>query len=72
MMIIKKLDLDCFQVEIENKKSAFQIMLYSAFLVPVSMLPWASEMTGTLVYVVAVLISLIMYYPSIKLIFYFR
>jgi protoheme IX farnesyltransferase len=52
-----------------NQKSAFQIMLYSAFLVPVSMLPWAAEMTGTWSMFVAVLISLVMYYPSIKLYF---
>ena len=52
-----------------NQKSAFQIMLYSAFLVPVSMLPWASEMTGTWSMWSAVIISLIMYYPSVKLYF---
>ena len=52
-----------------NQKSAFQIMLYSAFLVPVSMLPWASEMTGTWSMWAAVVISLIMYYPSVKLYF---
>ena len=52
-----------------NKKSAFQIMLYSAFLIPVSMLPWASEMTGSWSMITAVLISLIMYYPSVKLYF---
>jgi protoheme IX farnesyltransferase len=52
-----------------NQKSAFQIMLYSAFLIPVSMLPWAAEMTGTWSMFAAVLISLVMYYPSIKLYF---
>jgi len=52
-----------------DKKSAFQIMLYSAFLIPVSMLPWAAEMTGFWSMLVAVFISLIMYYPSIKLYF---
>ena len=52
-----------------NQKSAFQIMLYSAFLVPVSMLPWASEMTGTWSMWSAVVISLIMYYPAVKLYF---
>ena len=52
-----------------DKKSAFQIMLYSAFLVPVSMLPWASEMTGFWSMWSAVLISLIMYYPAVKLYF---
>jgi protoheme IX farnesyltransferase len=52
-----------------DKKSAFQIMLYSAFLVPVSMLPWASEMTGVWSMWSAVFISLIMYYPAVKLYF---
>ena len=52
-----------------DKKSAFQIMLYSAFLVPVSMLPWASEMTGFWSMWSSVLISLIMYYPAVKLYF---
>ena len=52
-----------------DKKSAFQIMLYSAFLVPVSMLPWASEMTGFWSMWSAVFISLIMYYPAVKLYF---
>ena len=52
-----------------DKKSAFQIMLYSAFLVPVSMLPWASEMTGVWSMWLAVFISLIMYYPAVKLYF---
>ena len=52
-----------------DKKSAFQIMLYSAFLVPVSMLPWAAQMTGVWSMIIGVLISLVMYYPSVKLYF---
>ena len=52
-----------------DKKSAFQIMLYSAFLVPVCMLPWAAQMTGVWSMIIAVFISLIMYYPSVKLYF---
>jgi heme o synthase len=52
-----------------NKKSAFQIMLYSAFLAPVAMLPWAAEMTGTWSMVAGVLLSLFMYYPAVKLYF---
>ena len=43
-----------------NQKSAFQIMLYSAFLVPISMLPWAAEMTGLWSMILGILISLIM------------
>jgi len=53
----------------KNQKSAFQIMLYSAFLIPVSMLPWAAEMTGFWSMITGVVISLVMYYPSIKLYF---
>ena len=52
-----------------NQKSAFQIMLYSAFLIPVSMLPWAAQMTGFWSMIIAVIISLVMYYPAIKLYF---
>ena len=52
-----------------NQKSAFQIMLYSAFLIPVSMLPWAAQMTGFWSMILAVIISLVMYYPAIKLYF---
>ncbi len=69
----------------KDKKSAFQIMLYSAFLVPVSMLPWAAEITGCpeinpdadwFEYITCnwsmyfgVVISLVMYYPAVKLYF---
>ena len=52
-----------------NKKSAFQIMLYSAFLVPVAMLPWAADISGTWSMVAGVLLSLFMYYPAVKLYF---
>ena len=53
----------------KNKKSAFQIMLYSAFLIPASMLPWAAEMTGSLSMFLAIFLSIIMYTPSIRLYF---
>ena len=53
----------------KNKKSAFQIMLYSAFLIPASMLPWAAEMTGSFSMLLAVILSLIMYTPAIRLYF---
>jgi protoheme IX farnesyltransferase len=52
-----------------DQKSAFQIMLYSAFLIPVSMLPWAANMTGSWSMFFGVLLSLVMYYPSVKLYF---
>ena len=53
----------------KNKKSAFQIMLYSAFLIPSSMLPWAAEMTGTTSMIIGIGLSLIMYTPAIRLYF---
>ena len=53
----------------KNKKSAFQIMLYSAFLIPSSMLPWAAEMTGSTSMVIGICLSLIMYTPAIRLYF---
>ena len=53
----------------KNKKSAFQIMLYSAFLIPASMLPWAAEMTGSTSMIIGICLSLIMYTPAIRLYF---
>ena len=53
----------------KNKKSAFQIMLYSAFLIPSSMLPWAAELTGTTSMIIGICLSLIMYTPAIRLYF---
>ena len=53
----------------KNKKSAFQIMLYSAFLIPSSMLPWAAEMTGITSMIIGICLSLIMYTPAIRLYF---
>tara|TARA_Y100001978_G_C23658903_1_gene417561 strand:- start:472 stop:1359 length:888 start_codon:yes stop_codon:yes gene_type:complete len=53
----------------KDKKSAFQIMLYSAFLVPSSMLPWAAEMTGSTSMIIGICLSLIMYTPAIRLYF---
>ena len=53
----------------KDKKSSFQIMLYSAFLIPVSMLPWAAEICGLYSMIVGVILSIIMYYPSVKLFF---
>ena len=53
----------------KDKKSAFQIMLYSAFLIPSSMLPWAAEMTGITSMIIGMCLSLIMYTPAIRLYF---
>ena len=67
-MITKKLDSGFYPVEKETKK-CFQIMLYSAFLVPVAMLPWAANITGQWSMFAGVLLSLFMYYPAVKLYF---
>lgn len=54
-----------------SKKSAFQIMIYALFLVPVSLLPWAlpgaSPMIGNLGAVIALLAGSVMVWYSIKL-----
>lgn len=50
-----------------DKSSAYQIMLYSAFMIPVGMLPWVVNMTGVLSAVVAMVFGIIMLIPAIKL-----
>jgi len=41
-----------------DRSSAFQILLYSAFLVPVSMLPWTFEMSGVISMIIAAICGL--------------
>ncbi len=50
-----------------DKQSAYQIMLYSAFLIPVSMLPWAIDLSGIFSMFLAVFASIIMTFSAIKL-----
>ena len=50
-----------------DKKSAFQIMLYAAFLIPVTMLPWVVNMSGYFSMLFGVLASLCMLIPAIRL-----
>ena len=54
-----------------SKQSAFQIFIYSMFLVPVSLLPWvfpsAEPMVGNLAAIVATIAGLVMVWYSIKL-----
>ncbi len=50
-----------------DKKSAFQIMLYAAFLIPVTMLPWVVNMSGYFSMIFGVLASLCMLIPAIRL-----
>ncbi len=54
-----------------TKKSAFQILLYSLFLIPVSLLPWAiplhQPLVGNLAAIVAFLAGSVMAYFSFKL-----
>jgi len=42
----------------KSKNSAFIIMLYSLFLIPVSLLPWVFEFTGTLSLIVATIVGI--------------
>jgi protoheme IX farnesyltransferase len=50
-----------------DKKSAFQIMLYSGFLIPITMLPWVVNMCGVLSMYFGIGASLCMLIPSVKL-----
>ena len=50
-----------------DKKSALQIMLYAAFLIPVTMLPWVVNMSGYFSMLFGVLASLCMLIPAIRL-----
>jgi protoheme IX farnesyltransferase len=54
-----------------GKRNAFQILLYAAFLIPVSLLPWAlpfdKPLVGNLAMAVAVLAGGIMFWYSLKL-----
>jgi len=54
-----------------SKRNAFQIFLYSLFLIPVSLLPWAlplnAPMTGTAAAIVATLAGLVMAYFAYQL-----
>ena len=54
-----------------SKKSAFQILIYTFFLIPVGMLPWAmplqNPMVGNWAMLVSVLMGLLMSYYAIQL-----
>jgi protoheme IX farnesyltransferase len=50
-----------------DKKSAFQIMLYAAFLIPVTMLPWVVNMSGYFSMFFGILASLCMLIPAVRL-----
>ena len=50
-----------------DKQSAFQIMLYTSFLIPVAMLPWAINLCGSLSMFFAVIISMGMLIPAFRL-----
>ena len=41
----------------KDKSSAFQVMLYSLFLVPISLLPWAFDMTGKTTLIVGTILG---------------
>ncbi len=50
-----------------DKKSAYQILLYSAALIPVGMLPWVIDMTGLTSAIIAIIFGVIMCIPALKL-----
>lgn len=50
-----------------DKSSAYQIMLYTALMIPVGMLPWVVNMTGVISAVLAMIFGFIMLIPAIKL-----
>ncbi len=52
-----------------DKSSAYQILIYSLFTVPVSILPWAFHLTGTVSLIVAVLSGLVFCYYAFRLYF---
>jgi protoheme IX farnesyltransferase len=52
-----------------DRSSAFLILLYSFFVIPVGMLPWVFGLTGELSMVVAILAGIMMLIPAWKLLF---
>ncbi len=50
-----------------DKTSAFQILIYTLFLVPVSLLPWAFNLTGTISLIVISICGIGFSYYAIKL-----
>jgi protoheme IX farnesyltransferase len=50
-----------------DKKSAYQILLYTAALIPVGMLPWVIDMTGIVSAVIAIIFGILMCVPAYKL-----
>lgn len=52
-----------------DKSSAFQILIYSLFTLPIGMLPWAFEICGNWYLVVSILLGLLMTFYAFKLYF---
>lgn len=52
-----------------NQSSAFQILIYSLFTVPIGMLPWAFNICGNYYLVASILLGLFMTYFAFKLYF---
>lgn len=50
-----------------DKKSAYQIVIYTAGLIPVGMLPWVAEMTKGTSAILAVVLGLAMCIPAVRL-----
>lgn len=53
----------------KNKTSAFQILIYTLFTLPIGLLPWAFELTGIWSVVVVTITGLIMVYYAFRLYF---
>ncbi len=51
----------------KNKASAFQVIVYSAFLVPISLLPWAFGMTGKTSLIVGTILGLWFFMTAYRL-----
>jgi protoheme IX farnesyltransferase len=51
----------------KDKNSAFQILLYSLFLIPVSLLPWLFEMSGNISAILVVILGVVFAWLSFRL-----
>ena len=53
----------------QDSRSAFIILLYTLFVIPVGMLPWVFDLTGQFAMWTAVLLGLVMLVPAFRLFF---
>ena len=50
-----------------TKQSAWQIMFYTALMFPITLLPWAAQMTGTLSVVLSTILNILFFIPAFRL-----